>query len=29
MPPWIEEKLEAWHTKAHEQGDKAEPTTAV
>ena len=29
MPPWIEQKLEAWHTKAHEQGDKAEPTTAV
>jgi hypothetical protein len=29
MPPWIEQKLEAWHTKAHEQGDAAEPTTAV
>ena len=27
MPPWIEQKLEAWHTKAHEQGEAAEPTT--
>ena len=27
MPPWIEQMLEAWHTKAHEQGDAAAPTT--
>ena len=26
MPPWIEQKLEAWHTKAHEQGEAAETT---
>ena len=29
MPLWIEQKLDAWHTKAHEQTDAAEPTTAV
>jgi hypothetical protein len=27
IPPWIEQKLDAWHAKAHEQGDSAEPTT--
>jgi hypothetical protein len=27
MPPWIESMLDAWHTRAHEQGDAAEPTT--
>jgi hypothetical protein len=27
MPPWIEQKLDAWHTKAHEQGDTADTTT--
>ena len=27
MPPWIEQMLDAWHAKAHEQGDAAEPTT--
>jgi hypothetical protein len=29
LPPKIESMLEAWHTKAHEQGDTPEPTTAV
>lgn len=29
IPPWIEQKLEAWHTKAHEQGDAPEPTTTI
>jgi hypothetical protein len=29
MPPWIEQMLDAWHTKAHEQGDTPEPTTTV
>jgi hypothetical protein len=28
MPPWIEQMLDAWHTKAHETGDATE-TTAV
>jgi hypothetical protein len=27
MPPWIEQMLDTWHTKAHEQDDAAEPTT--
>ena len=27
IPPWIEQKLDAWHAKAHEQGEAAEPTT--
>jgi hypothetical protein len=27
MPPWIEQMLDAWHAKAHEQDDTAEPTT--
>jgi hypothetical protein len=27
LPPKIERMLEAWHTKAHEQGQAAEPTT--
>jgi hypothetical protein len=27
MPPWIEQMLDEWHTKAHEQGDAAETTT--
>ena len=27
MPPWIEQMLDTWHTKAHEQGDAAETTT--
>lgn len=27
VPPWIEQMLDAWHTKAHEQGDAAETTT--
>ena len=27
MPPWIEQKLDAWHAKAHEQGDAADTTT--
>jgi hypothetical protein len=27
MPPWIEQMLDAWHAKAHEQDDAAEPTT--
>ena len=27
MPPWIEQMLGAWHTKAHDQGDAAETTT--
>jgi hypothetical protein len=27
MPPWIEQMLDAWHTKAHEHGDAAETTT--
>ena len=29
VPPWIEQMLDAWHTKAHEQGNAPEPTTAV
>ena len=27
MPPWIEQKLDAWHAKAHEHGEAAETTT--
>jgi hypothetical protein len=27
MPPKIERMLEAWHAKAHEQAEAAEPTT--
>jgi hypothetical protein len=27
MPPWIEQMLDAWHTKAHGQGDAAETAT--
>ena len=27
MPPWIEQKLAAWHAKAHEQGPDAEQKT--
>lgn len=28
MPRMIERMLEAWHTKAHEQGEAAEPTAS-